>query len=182
MVEYFDIYDNDENHIGKEARNLVHKKWLRHKAIHIRIYKSNGDILIQKRAKNKDSNPGLRDISIGGHFTAWDDLKTTIYKESKEELWININLEKLESIATLKVDIRKGEDYRNKEINYEYLYQLDEELKFFTKQDSEIEELRFIDITELEKEIFDAEKKKRYSPHGDKYYKLIISEIKKRIL
>ena len=72
--EYFDILDENGNKTGKiKLRTEVHRDGDWHKAIHIWIINDKGDILLQRRSADKDSNPNMLDISCAGHLTAGDD-------------------------------------------------------------------------------------------------------------
>jgi isopentenyldiphosphate isomerase len=65
--EKLDIVDEDDNIIGQDTRENVHRKGLLHREIHVIIYNDENEILLQKRSMNKDTYPSLLDISVGGH-------------------------------------------------------------------------------------------------------------------
>ena len=49
MVELFDVLDEQGNKTGKtENKKIIHEKGLWHSAVHIWIYNSKGEILLQK--------------------------------------------------------------------------------------------------------------------------------------
>ncbi len=54
--------------------------------IHVFLFNSDGELLIQKRGKSKDHNPGLLDKSLGGHITFGDTADYTAMVETVEEL------------------------------------------------------------------------------------------------
>lgn len=54
--------------------------------IDIFIFNSDGDVLVQKRSKNKNHNPGLFDKSIGGHVKYDDTYSHTVMVETVQEL------------------------------------------------------------------------------------------------
>ena len=47
MIEYLDIYDENENYLGKETRDNVHKNALWHKTVHCWLYDEDGNIYFQ---------------------------------------------------------------------------------------------------------------------------------------
>jgi len=72
--EYFDLLDEKGNKTGKtKLRSEVHRDGDWHKAVHIWIINEQGDILLQRRSPNKDSDPNKLDISCAGHLTTGDD-------------------------------------------------------------------------------------------------------------
>ena len=54
--------------------------------INIFIFNSDGDVLVQKRSKNKNHNAGMFDKSIGGHVTYGDTYSHTVMVETVQEL------------------------------------------------------------------------------------------------
>ncbi len=56
--------------------------------IDVLIINRKGELLIQKRSKNKSHNPGLLDKSIGGHVKHGDSVEHTLIVETVEELQI----------------------------------------------------------------------------------------------
>ena len=56
--EIFDIVDLQDQVIGQASRRETHARQLRHRAIHVLIFNCQAELLIQKRALNKDSYPG----------------------------------------------------------------------------------------------------------------------------
>ena len=65
--EIFDVVDEADEVVGTETRREVHRRKLLHRAVHILIYNSKGEIFLQKRSMSKDSCPGLWDSSASGH-------------------------------------------------------------------------------------------------------------------
>ena len=98
-MEFFDVYNNHGVPTGEKVeRSIAHEKGILHGAVHIYIYRlKNGflEILLQKRADNKDSFPSCWDTSCAGHVSSGDSFETTVLKELSEELGINVPFEKL---------------------------------------------------------------------------------------
>ena len=68
MAELIDIFDEHWNPTGEileknEAERQ--KKW--HRAAHIWVVNSKGEILLQLRSASKKTHPGWWDISVAGH-------------------------------------------------------------------------------------------------------------------
>ena len=74
--EYFDILDEHGNKTDRiKPRSEVHRDGDWHRAVHIWIINNQGEILLQRRAPDKDTHPNFWDISVGGHLQAGDDPK-----------------------------------------------------------------------------------------------------------
>jgi len=95
MTEYFDVVDENDNVIGKASRNECHKKGLMHRAVHITIINSKGQILLQKRSMNKDLYKGWWIDGAAGHVDSGESYEEAARREIKEELGIDVKLEEL---------------------------------------------------------------------------------------
>jgi len=166
-MEYLDIYDENGNKLGiKKPRKEAHDKGLWHKAVHIWIANSNGELLIQKRSSLKDNYPDMWDISTGGHISAGDDDVITAQREIKEELGLKIKPEDLTYIGIEK-RMTKRIGYINNEIVAIYIVKKDLKLSEIKKQGEEVSEVKFIPYKELQK--FIENKDPSFVPHFGEY-------------
>lgn len=89
MSEYLEIVDVNDRVIGKAPRSQCHgDPALVHRVAHVLVVQTNGEILLQKRALDKDIQPGKWDTSVGGHLDPGEDYETAAYREMREELGI----------------------------------------------------------------------------------------------
>lgn len=86
--EIFDIVDEHDRVIGQATRRQTHTKNLLHRAVHVLIFNSRSELLVQKRSATKDTFPSCYDSSASGHLAAGEDYDTTAYREVTEELGI----------------------------------------------------------------------------------------------
>ena len=93
--ERFPLVDNNDRICGYASRAEVHGNNLRHRAIHILIFNRAGDIYLQQRSRWKDRHPLKWDCSAAGHVTAGEDYDETARRELKEELGVDVPLEKI---------------------------------------------------------------------------------------
>jgi len=84
------LYEVDEHDrvIGPRARGEVHGLGLRHRAVHILVFNDLHEILLQKRSRAKDINPGLWDTSAAGHVDWGESYDDCAVRELGEELGI----------------------------------------------------------------------------------------------
>ncbi len=84
--ELFDIVNINDEVIGQERRSEVHRLGLRHRAVHVLVFNSNGDLFLQKRSMKKDCHPGVWDSSASGHLNAGEAYDACAVRELAEEL------------------------------------------------------------------------------------------------
>ena len=91
MAEYFDIYDEAGNRIGRALRSECHgNPALLHHTSHVVIFHPDGErLLLQKRSRNKDIQPGKWDTAVGGHVDCGEDYLTAARRELREELGVS---------------------------------------------------------------------------------------------
>ncbi|HYE35291.1 NUDIX hydrolase [Methylocaldum sp.] len=84
------LYEVDEHDgvIGPRARGVVHGLGLRHRAVHILVFNDLREILLQKRSRTKDVNPGLWDTSAAGHVDWGESYDDCAVRELGEELGV----------------------------------------------------------------------------------------------
>ncbi len=69
MSELFDLIDEAGRVVGRATREECHRNpSLVHRAVHVLVFGSRGDLYLQKRAPTKDVQPGRWDTSVGGHL------------------------------------------------------------------------------------------------------------------
>ena len=84
--EIFDVVDEHDQVIGRNTRSEVHRLGLRHRAVHVLVYNSKGELFLQKRSMTKDTFPGAWDSSAAGHLDCGEDYDACAIREMREEL------------------------------------------------------------------------------------------------
>ncbi len=89
MEEYFPLVDEAGAIIGKATRRECHSgTFLLHPVVHLHVFDSRGRLFLQKRALNKDIQPGKWDTSVGGHVDLGETIQQALLREAAEELGI----------------------------------------------------------------------------------------------
>lgn len=87
--ELLDIVTEEGEIIKTLSRSEVHgNPSLIHRVVHVLVFNSRGELLLQKRSANKDVAPGKWDTSVGGHVNSGESLETALKREMQEELGI----------------------------------------------------------------------------------------------
>ena len=86
--EIFDVVNERDEVIGRNTRCEVHRLKLMHRAIHVLVFNSRGEVFLQKRSMKKDLCPGLWDSSCSGHLDAGEDYDAAAARELGEEIGV----------------------------------------------------------------------------------------------
>ena len=87
--EIFDIVTQEGKIIGQAPRSAVHgNPQLLHPVVHIHVFNKNGQLYLQKRAKDKEVQPNKWDTSVGGHVHSGETIDKALVREAEEELGI----------------------------------------------------------------------------------------------
>lgn len=84
--ELFDVVNEHDIVVSQAPRREVHRLGLLHRAIHVLVYNSAGQLYLQKRSMTKDTYPGAWDSSCSGHVDAGEDYDATTVRELREEI------------------------------------------------------------------------------------------------
>jgi 16S rRNA (adenine1518-N6/adenine1519-N6)-dimethyltransferase len=97
--ERFPVVDKNDEILRDASRSEVHGNNLRHRAVHILIFNSAGELYLQQRSRWKDRHPLKWDSSAAGHVVGAESYDETARRELKEELGINVPLTKISKLS-----------------------------------------------------------------------------------
>lgn len=156
-LELFDVCGKDGVLTGHvKERSMVHQDGDLHRTVHIWIVRKRADggldVLLQKRSRDKDAYPGCFDVSSAGHVQAGDDFECSAIRELKEELGIVAEEQDLRFIGFHEGYVEKsfwGRPFKDWEVSAVYLYEKPVEEECLTLQESEVENVLFMDYEEV---------------------------------
>ena len=91
--ESWDLYTKDREKTGRtHRRGLPVPEGSYHVAVHICIFNSKNQLLIQQRQPFKKGWPNMWDISVGGSAVAGDSSSQAAQREAMEELGLELDL------------------------------------------------------------------------------------------
>ncbi len=93
--EIFDIVNDQDEVVGLAPRADVHRKGLKHRAVHVFVFDEMGRLFIQKRSASKDTFPGRFDSSASGHVDSGEDYDACAVRELQEELGLSVPVDRL---------------------------------------------------------------------------------------
>ena len=89
-TEKLEIVDSEGKVIGLAERAELHRDpSLIHRVVHVLIFNRKGELLLQKRSRQKDVAPGKWDTSVGGHVAPGEGVDDAAQREMDEELGIS---------------------------------------------------------------------------------------------
>jgi 16S rRNA (adenine1518-N6/adenine1519-N6)-dimethyltransferase len=106
--ESFPLVDERDQVIGAAPRGQVHANNLLHRAVHMLIFNSAGEVFLQLRSRWKDRHPLAWDSSAAGHVNAGEEYDQSAARELREELGIDTPLLR---IAKLPASERTGYEF-----------------------------------------------------------------------
>ncbi len=116
--ELLDVVDENDEVIAVKTRGEIHARGLMHRAVHILVFNSGGQLFIQKRSMSKDEQPGKWDTSAAGHVDSGEQYLACACREIDEELGITV-VDPPELLFKLAADPRTGNEHCNV---YRYLH------------------------------------------------------------
>jgi isopentenyldiphosphate isomerase len=88
--EIFDVVNERDEVVGRAARADVHRHGLNHRAVHVLVFNSRGEVFLQKRSMMKDCSPGAWDSSAAGHLDCGEEYDACAVRELREELGVQL--------------------------------------------------------------------------------------------
>jgi isopentenyl-diphosphate Delta-isomerase len=94
VEEQFDVVDEHDHVIDVMSRSEVHRLGLRHRAVHIFLFRGSGEMLIHLRHADKEEFPSVWTSSASGHVSAGESYELSAKRELYEELGVHAQLKK----------------------------------------------------------------------------------------
>jgi isopentenyldiphosphate isomerase len=146
--ELLDVVDDNDEVIAVKRRGDIHAQGLMHRAVHILLFNSSGELFLQKRSMSKDEQPGKWDSSAAGHVDTGENYLDCACREIGEELGIVVD-QPLQPLFKLPAMLRTGNEHC---MVYQYFF--DGPLVL---QADEIDEGEWVDPETMDRRIADAD-------------------------
>ena len=181
-MENFDVLNSDGEPTGVvKPRVEVHRDGDWHRSVHVWIINSKQELLLQKRAHNKDSFPNMWDISVAGHVSAGQKSLETGIREVRAEVGLDITNDELEHNFTVKnQNITDEGKFVDNEFNDVYLIRKDVEVPNLNFDKKEIAELQWMHFEKLEGLVKQTEDN-QIVPH-EREYQLLFDVLREKSL
>ena len=167
-MEKWDLYDID--------RNKTNRTWIRgeklksndfHLIVHVCIFNSNGDMLIQQRQSFKEGWPNKWDLTAGGSAIAGDTSQTAVQRELYEEIGLKINFQQIRPHLTINFDN-----------GFDDIFLIEENVQLHTLT-LQYEEVQSVKWAKME-EIFSMIKCGEFIPYYESFIQVLFDSRKQR--
>lgn len=104
-MELWDVYDIDRVKTEKTMqRGMPFNEGAYHLVVHVCVFNSKNQMLIQQRQSFKDGWPNMWDITVGGSAVKGDTSRTAAEREVFEELGLKLDLQNVRPYITINFD------------------------------------------------------------------------------
>jgi isopentenyldiphosphate isomerase len=124
-------------------RGIVHREGLWHRSFHcwvVRTGPAGAELLLQRRARTKETHPGAWDVSAAGHYRPGEGLDGGL-REVQEELGLRVLPEALVWLGRHREVLRYPDGLRDREYEDVYLVRCDQPLDAYRPDPSEVDGL-----------------------------------------
>lgn len=166
MEEYVVLVNPDDKVLGLMEKQQAHINGLLHRAFSVFLFNDKGEMLLQKRASAKYHSPNQWTNAVCSHPRSGENYLDGAKRRVKEELGIDVELsEKFNFIY--KADVGGG--LWEHELDYVFTGSYN---SYFNLNKDEVEEVRYISMEDLDKEI--TENPEKFT----EWFKIILEEYK----
>ncbi len=182
MDERIEIWDASGAPTGRIAKKSeAHKAGWFHPTVHIWFYTASGKVLLQKRAPEKDTFPGLWDVSVAGHVQAGELPLEAAQREIREEIGLETDTGSLFFFGRFKGEHAHPGGILDREFHHGYLSELTVPLESLRPQKGEVSDLQLKSLLRFSEETWGLAAPGKYVPHGREYYAAVIKAIQSRL-
>lgn len=151
MTEIVDVVDESDKIISQEPLESCLELGLMHRAVGVILRNPKNELFLQRRSLGDDYFPGSWTLSCTGHVNAGESCHDAAVRELHEEL----GLEELNPAYLLKHNIPKIRFENRIEYEIMYLYECEAGLAEIKLDREEVEEGKYISISDLKNELRD---------------------------
>jgi len=140
-MELWDVYDKNRNLTGRQMiRGSEFLEGDFHLVVHVCIFNSKNEMLIQQRQPWKKGGANMWDLTVGGSALSGDTSEQAAERETLEEIGYKINLS--EEIPFFTINFEVGfDDY--------YLIEREIDIKDLTLQYEEVKDVKWASKEEI---------------------------------
>ncbi len=140
--EIWDLYDELGQPTGEtHVRGTKIAPGFFHIVVHLCIFNTHGEMLIQQRDDHKHGWPSLWDVSVGGSAVSGETAREGMRRECLEELGLDLDPSLLRPYFTIW-----GPDY----FDHYFFYYMEPDLRDLVLEEGEVQAVRWAGLAEVE--------------------------------
>lgn len=178
MEEWVDIWTREGVPTGRKTlKSEAHREGLFHPTIHLWIYNSQKQVLLQQRSDEKKTFPGKWDVSVAGHISAGDSPEASAIRESREELGLKVSPEELEFVDVMLSEVTHSKDLIDREFHHIYCIKRDLKKEDFVLQEEEVQDINWFDVNQLSLSVTDPGSIPELVPFDKAYLQCVLNHL-----
>jgi isopentenyl-diphosphate delta-isomerase len=159
-MEYITVVDKDGKYLGKEEKEKCHLgKGILHSAFLVMVFNEKSELMLAKRSKRKSLWPDYWDGTVASHYHSEVNQEKTIKDRILHE--IGVCCDHINNLFKFRYQVEYRDIGSENEICDVFVAR-DINSGDVSPNESEISEVKFLDIPELKEEI--QENSKKYAP------------------
>ncbi len=127
-------------------RAELHRLGKPHRAVHLYLFNSSNELLLQRRALTVDHAPGIFGISLTAHLDAGEFSSATVRREVEEELGLDASQLKIDFLFSFFQEAILHETYIDRQFNDIYVTRADIAPAHIRFDRSEVSEVKFVSL------------------------------------
>jgi isopentenyldiphosphate isomerase len=183
LLEILDIWNENGKPTGQSAdKAVLHQNGLFHPTVHIWFYTTTSNILLQKRASNKQTFPNHWDVSVAGHVISGETVQEAAVREVNEEIGLSVKPKDLDLISVRKNVNKFSNGIIDAEFQHVFLCELPVAIEALSIQKEEVDAVRLFSFGELKKCQMHKHPDFSIVPADMEYYTFIMKAINDKLL
>ena len=153
MQELFETFNDDDEPTGLASRTRVHRLGLWHRTSNVFLFRTDGQLITQRRHESKDVCPGAWDLSVAEHLKPGEDFLAGAIRGLSEELGVEgVTLEPASEVIRSRLE---DAEMGTKDFELQMCFRgvTDADL---TPQSSEVAEIRLYQLSELKADMSES--------------------------
>jgi isopentenyl-diphosphate delta-isomerase len=127
-------------------RAEIHRLGKPHRAVHLYLFNSNNELLLQRRAQTVDHAPGVLGISVTAHVDAGEYSFATVRREVEEELGLEASQLKFDFLFSFFQEAILHATYIDRQFNDVYVTRADIDPERIQFDRAEVAEVKFVSL------------------------------------
>ena len=138
------------------SRAEIHRLGKYHRAIHLYLFNTKNELLLQRRALTVDHYPGAFSISVVGHVNAAESSAAALRREIEEELGMDSSRLTIDFLFSYFSQATLNESYIDRQFNDVYVIRADITPQHIRIDTREVAGIEFVPFERFRKMVADA--------------------------
>ncbi len=147
MSQFIDVLSDSGLRTGEILpRPEIHRLGKPHRAVHLYLFNSKNELLLQRRALTVDHAPGVFGISVTAHVDAGEFSSATVRREVAEELGLDAARLQIDFLFSFYQEATLHAAYIDRQFNDIYVTRADVAPEHIQLDRAEVAEVKFVSL------------------------------------